>query len=106
MQDDTITFCNQEIFLNTDNDEISRLFLDKVASINFDFFSSEDIDFISTKEDSILRVSKFVGYNLCYYFIRLNYIRKLAVEKISFLKVRNEIDFFYKIFKLHESLRS
>lgn len=80
LQDDTITSCSRGIFVNTDNAGISKLFLDKVASINFDFFSSEDIDLVLTKENPILRVSKFVGYNLCYYFIRLNYIKKLAAD--------------------------
>lgn len=80
LKKDKISYRHSGKYVTTNNEKISKLFLDKISSLNIKFFSREDIDNISPKDDPIIHVIKSDNHEEYEYFIRVSYLKSLAEQ--------------------------
>ncbi len=86
LKNSDISVCDYGIFITTDNKEKSKLFFDEIVHKDLKFFSYEDIDNVSTKDDPIVYVTYFKGLEKYNYFIRLTYIKSLLRMMVTILE--------------------
>ncbi len=80
LKKDKISCRRHGIFVTANNEKISKIFLDKISSLNIKFFSCEDIDNISQKDDPIIYVKESDNHQEYEYFIRISYLKGLAKQ--------------------------
>lgn len=80
LKKDKISYRHSGKYVTTNNEKISKLFLDKISALNIKFFSHEDIDNISPKDDPIIYVIKSDNHQEYEYFIRISYLKGLAKQ--------------------------
>ena len=105
LKNSDISVFDSGIFITTDNKEKSNLFFDEVLRKDLKIFSYDDIDNVSTKDDPIVYVKYFKGFEEYNYFIRLAYLKKFADDdgydfKIEFSQTLDAYDELYVEFEI------
>ena len=105
LKNSDISVFDSGIFITTDNKEKSNLFFDEIMYKGLKIFSYDDIDNVSTKDDPIVYVKYFKGFEEYNYFIRLAYLKKFVEDdgynfKMKFSQTLNSYDELYVEFEI------
>lgn len=109
LKNSDISVFDSGIFITTDNQEKSNLFFDEVLRKDLKIFSYDDIDNVSTKDDPIVYVKYFKGFEKFNYFIRLAYLKKFAEDdgynfKMKFSQTLDSYDELYVEFEISSKI--
>lgn len=109
LKNSDISVCDSGIFITTDNQEKSNLFFDEILRIGLKIFSYGNIDDVSTKDDPIVYVKYFKGFEEYNYFIRLAYLKKFVEDdgynfKMKFSQTLDSYDELYVEFEISSKI--
>lgn len=111
LKNSDISVCKKAIFITTttDNKAKSNLFFDEIMYKGLKIFSYDDIDNVSTKDDPIVYVKYFKGFEKYNYFIRLAYLKKFAEDdgynfKMKFSQTLDSYDELYVEFEISSKI--